>query len=113
VWAKNAQAAIAEVLNPGILEMYNKKNLRSLTSAEYNEAERVKFGVLSNLEPMSDLNPDIIKAALGKEVPVEVDQLRSHYLAELKAASKKTPMVDDVHQIQAFAYALYQENLNE
>jgi hypothetical protein len=113
LWAKNAQKTIADILNPGILELYNKKNIRSLTESEYNEAERIKFGVLCNIKELSDLNEVNIKAALNQNIPAQIDKIREYYLRELKTISNKVPTVDDIHQIQAYAYAEYMETIDD
>ena len=51
MWATSAQNKIGEIMNPLMLEFYNKKNLRSLTSAESQELEQVKTNILLNLIP--------------------------------------------------------------
>ena len=49
LWAKDAQTKISEVINPGILQQFGKKNMRSLTAQELAQSETIKFGVLFKL----------------------------------------------------------------
>ena len=63
LWAIAAQDSIAEILNPILLDFYNKKNMRSLSSVEYDEAENTKTKILFSLEPLSNITQDTI---LGK-----------------------------------------------
>jgi hypothetical protein len=63
LWAMASQDKISEILNPVLLDFYNKKNMRSLSSIEYDEAERTKTKVFLSLEPMKNIDEDII---LGK-----------------------------------------------
>lgn len=65
-WAKEAQAKIADALNPGILQQFSKANMRSLTSEEFNQAEDLKFNILMNIEPLTELTEENISLALSK-----------------------------------------------
>ena len=56
IWAINAQEAISEIVNPIMLEFYNKKNLRSLSHAEATELEEVKSKILFNIKPYSTIS---------------------------------------------------------
>lgn len=55
LWAKEAQGKIAEILTPYLLSFFNKQNLRSLSSKEFEQCEMLKFSVLSRLEPFEDI----------------------------------------------------------
>ncbi len=55
LWAQKAQDRIAELLNPGFLQTFGRKNMRSLTREEFDLTERVKFEVLCALEPFSEV----------------------------------------------------------
>ena len=46
IWASTAQEQISTIINPIILEYYQKKNLRSLSSSEYENLEKVKTKAL-------------------------------------------------------------------
>lgn len=65
VWATRAQDAINEKLNPILLNFYQKKNLRSLSSAEHQELETIRTKVLFALEPMSKIDDNTLSEALA------------------------------------------------
>lgn len=63
LWAIEAQAKIADVMNPYIISLFEKKNMRSLSSVEFEQAEKIRFGVLGNLKPLSELTEENILSA--------------------------------------------------
>lgn len=52
MWAREAQKTIAEAYTPMYLDKVNKKNVRTLTSAQVDELEDAKLSILWSLEPM-------------------------------------------------------------
>ena len=64
IWISASQNKINSFLTQYILELNGKDNLRQLTSKEIACAENLKFGVLFNLEPLSDVNDVSILEAL-------------------------------------------------
>lgn len=81
VWADDAQSKINDILKPYILKEFSKKNMRSLTTIETEQAEQLKAGVLYNIDPMIKVNADIIEQSLNK--PIRADILKE--LRELKS----------------------------
>jgi len=65
LWASSAQDSINEILNPTLLSFYNKKNMRSLSNLEYNEAEIIKTKVLLNIKPFSNISEDLVLSAFS------------------------------------------------
>jgi hypothetical protein len=66
IWANKAQDKVSEILNPILLEFYNKKNLRSLSSVESQEIENIKTKVLFGLDPFSKVGQDTIFESFAK-----------------------------------------------
>lgn len=66
-WAKEAQEKISELLNPGILHQYSKANMRSLSAEEFDNAEDVKFNILMNIEPFTEINMENIHKAISQK----------------------------------------------
>lgn len=62
IWAQGAQEKIADIINPLILEFYDKKNLRSLSSEESKNLEYIKTQTLFSLKPFVKIDPDKISA---------------------------------------------------
>lgn len=56
LWALAAQDKISDIINPYLLDFYNKKNMRSLSSTEYSEAEITKTKLLFSLTPFEEIN---------------------------------------------------------
>lgn len=56
VWSDEAWDTISEVVNNAYLNSLNKKNLRQLTKAEFNNLETLKLDVFTNLQVLGDVN---------------------------------------------------------
>lgn len=106
VWANNAQSTIAEILNPPLLAHYGKRNLRQLSVAQAEEAEQVKFGVLSNMAPLETVDEKSIAALVKLPKNDEIFELFADHKLELLEV-KKAPTLDDLKQVQICAYSDY------
>lgn len=107
LWASEAQTKIADILNPVILESFNKKNMRSLTVAESEAAEKVKFGVLFTLEPFSELNEKYIVEALNNSarLPAEVYSSYKETKVSSIADLNRQLTLDELRSIQTYLYS--------
>lgn len=76
LWALAAQDKISEVLNPYLLEFYNKKNMRSLSSEEYNEVEITKTKVFFSLNLFEEINDNTI---LNKLSAINSEEIKARY----------------------------------
>jgi hypothetical protein len=107
MWAKEAQTRIAKILNPGILEYYKKTSQRELSSEEVKSAEQLKFSVLANLSPYSDVTQEIVQqtiAAQEQEIPQKLYQkLFSHTRTRLG----RELTIDEIRALHVSAYAFY------
>jgi hypothetical protein len=106
LWAYNAQKAIADEITPMILDFYDKKNVRSLTKAEFDQLEYFKLCLLTNIEPFIELNPEIIKQLIDNSGKPSVD-----FLNEINSetdsfvyANKRKPNTDEMKYIYASIY---------
>lgn len=106
-WANIAQEHISEFLREPILNMYGKKNLRSLSAEQAKEAEMLKFGVLFNLEPLQKVDEEDIAKALAKPLPSYAKQTHKNICTHLSAALNKTLTNDEIRQVQSTIYAIY------
>jgi hypothetical protein len=89
IWAIDAQDKISDILNPYLLEFYKKKNMRSLSSLEYDEAENTKTKILLSLEPFSKINEDIVLAKLNTVNSIDNNQLINNYFGLQKKLSNE------------------------
>ena len=112
VWARAAQEAISEVINPAILMEYGKKNMRSLSQDEIHKLEGLKFGVLFNLEPLCELSQDNIVEALFKETPKEYFSIYDEWLTETaKELGLNELTTEQKKNVQAYLYdIIHSEN---
>jgi hypothetical protein len=108
VWAKEAQHVIAILMNPGILQHFGKQSLRQLTVEEMTQAERVKFRVLSLLEPFSPVTAEAVfpivsaKLSLDPRTHGVFQQFRSHVMDK----TGREPTLEEIRLIQASTYAV-------
>ena len=68
-WAQAAQDKIASLLNPVLTQKFGKKNMRSLTAAETDEAEKIKFAAFFNSEIGSEISDESIYSSLQSPFP--------------------------------------------
>jgi hypothetical protein len=114
VWAHSAQDIISEIINPIFLEeIAKKKNLRQLTNVEANQLEKIKFGVLFNIEPISQIQPDIVYQSLGQEVDVDLYQTYQIWLSALGTELNRPLTMDETKQVQVALYIENQQNNDE
>ena len=76
LWALEAQDKINEIINPYLLEFYKKKNMRSLSSLEYNEAETIKNKILFSLDISEKLTDDYL---LSKLQTIDSEAVKQSY----------------------------------
>lgn len=115
IWATNAQVKITEVLVPALLKSFEKKNLRQLTKGEFAKAEKMKFDVLSNLEPFTEVTPTLIASVLDKELTVR-DEILVYYelaIANFIENNNRKPNTDECRQLECSAVVLYHETKDD
>jgi hypothetical protein len=106
LWAYNAQKAIADEITPMILDFYDKKNVRSLTRAEFDQLEYFKLCLLTNIEPFIELTPEIIKELIdnsGKPSNAFLNEINSE-TDSFVYANKRKPNTDEMKYIYASIY---------
>jgi len=106
LWAYDVQKTIAEQVTPMVLDFYNKKNVRSLTKAEFDQLEHLKLCLLANIEPFMELTPEIIKELIektGKPAPEFTSKVNAEINNFVYVNSRK-PTVDEMKYIYASIY---------
>jgi hypothetical protein len=109
IWASKAQDKINEIINPVLLEFYNKKNLRSLSSIEFQEAEETRTKILFGLQPMSKIDAESIITAFSKiDTSATRDTLVEYknWLKSIEQTLDQSLSVDDQKQAKASFYSL-------
>ena len=105
LWAREAQNKISEVLNPGILQQFDKKNMRSLTSEEFNISEQIKFAVLCNLSYLEPVEGSAIHAGLNKKLPNGVIQECDEWISHASSDMNRKLSIEEIRNIRATFYA--------
>ena len=106
LWAYEIQKAIAEEVTPVVLSYYKKKNVRSLTKAEFDQLEHLKLCMLANIEPFIDLNPEIIKQLLDNNSQPSVAFLEkvNAKIQEFVYLNSRKPSIDELKYVYASSY---------
>lgn len=107
LWAVEAQKTIGEMLNPFILQNYNKKNLRSLTNKEVAEYEDLKLKVLASLSPCSKITQESVQSALVADTTYSQDFMKmvSDKVEDFASEYGEKPNLEQMKHIYAFCYS--------
>lgn len=104
VWFKGAQNTVAEILNPLFLKRCGKQNMRQLTTAEDKALEKVKFGVLFNLEPLTEVNSKEMYTLLGQSPDMELYHTYQTWANDISQNLDRPLTLDEYRQIQIALY---------
>ena len=105
IWATNAQEQISKIINPVMLEYYQKKTLRSLSSVQSQEIEEIKTQVLFKLEPFCTIDNELVIAKISENLKSSIMTSYSVWLRELALDLGRELNVDDRIQAKASYYA--------
>ena len=109
MWAFDAQEHINSIINPVMLDFYQKKNLRSLSSEEIKEMDNIKTKIFFCLDPLEKIDKNKIEAYFTKIDDIEIIHKMKEYsvwLSGLKAEMNKDLSVEDIKQAKASFYSL-------
>lgn len=112
LWALSIQDKISEVVNPIVLSHYNKKDLRKLTSAEFDSLEHMKFSALLNIQPFANIDEKVIQAALETNFSYkQVKSVYKDYVSQISKLLDRPLVIEEKRKIQANIYSqLYGDN---
>jgi hypothetical protein len=105
MWAKEAQARIAKILNPGILEYYHKSSQRELSNEEVQSAEQLKFSVLANLSPYSDVTSEIVQQVIAVQEHKVPQKLYDELFSHTRTSLGRELTIDEIRALHVSAYA--------
>ena len=94
-------------MNPIFLDFYNKKNMRSLSKAEYDETEITKTKIFLSLEPMSTITDEIVLAKLNTVNSIDINTRSQKYNDLTKSISAelgRTLTSDELKHTKAYFY---------
>lgn len=104
LWASQAQENIASIINPIMLEFYQKKNLRSLSSTEVKELENLKAKILFGLKPFCTINSEYISEKIS-EINHQYLQGYSVWIKGVVSELGRELTADEQKQAKATYYA--------
>jgi hypothetical protein len=116
LWASDAQDKISQIVNPILLEFYNKKNLRSLSNEEVKELDLIKTKILFTLDPLSVVNEnDTIQTLANLDKFNKHDKVSAYsiWLKELKSDLNKDLTVDEQKQAKASFYSMVYSSIEK
>jgi hypothetical protein len=115
LWADAAQDEISNIINPILLDFYNKKNMRSLSSEQYTQAEEVRTRVLLSASPNDKLNDQVIEKLLANINNKDINSIYRYYLKFLNSmisSYSRELTVNELKQVKSYFYSTVYENLN-
>ena len=106
LWATKAYQNIHDILSPALLHVYGKDNYRKLTKSEADEAEQIKFGILSKLEPYINITPELVTTYLQEDNLISNRILSIAKKLQLRFIkdNDREPTLEEQRQIQILAY---------
>lgn len=113
-WAADAQDKISKILNPILLDFYQKKNFRSLSNEEVLEIDNLKTKMLFSLQPFSDIQEEKIIAKLKTTSAQQTNTIFNNYnswIKEIKIQLDKEFTVDELKQAKASFYSMVYSDL--
>jgi len=105
LWCSSAQDQISDIINPLILEYFNKKNLRSLSNIEHDMLEQIKTNILFNTNPFSKINSDYIIESIDLSSN-EITKSFYKWLSDLKHEISRDLTVEETKQAKASFYSM-------
>ena len=109
--AKEAQTKISELVNPGLLQQFGKKNMRSLTSEELNKSEAIKFGILFNLSAFEAIDEKSIASALKKKLTDGVITKCNEWISNAASDINRKLSIEEIRNIRVSFYIENSENI--
>lgn len=104
LWACGAQTKIDDIINPIILEYFDKKNLRSLSSEEYKHLENLKTQILFELKPFGVINSDSVASLINKKIDNKLIKTYQNWLVGMRNDSDKSLTVEEQRNAKAIFY---------
>lgn len=115
LWADSAQDSISELINPVLLDFYNKKNMRSLSSTQYDEAEATRTKLLLSAQPYSNIDDKYLSEGLGiiNNNP-KINTIYGYYtnfLNSMKSTLARELTVNELKSIKSYFYSMVYDNI--
>jgi hypothetical protein len=107
IWAKKAQEDIAKIINPILLDGFGKKNMRSLSSKEFADSEKVKFEILCSIGHGDEVNQDSVSAAIKNLAPKSIHRECDQWISKASEDADRRLTIEEIRSLRASYYAYY------
>lgn len=107
IWAIESQDKISNIINPQLLEFYNKKNMRSLSSSEYDEAEDIKTKILLSLEPFEEVTEELVLSKLNTLNSIDINNNFINYknfIKQINNEINRSLTSEEIKYTKAYLY---------
>jgi hypothetical protein len=106
LWSTKAYEYVTDNLSETILQTFNKKNFRQLTNEESKEAERFKFNVFAQLEPLSELTSTRLAAAIESngQIDHDINNTYEEFLNKYISLNGREPNISEERQMRVLSY---------
>jgi hypothetical protein len=114
LWADAAQDSIADIVNPILLDFYSKKNMRSLSSQQYIEAEETKTKILLSASPNDIIDDNFINKSLSNINSSDINNIYHYYLQflnSIKSSFARDLNVNELKQVKSYFYTMVYDSL--
>lgn len=114
IWADKSQDIISDLINPILLDFYQKKNMRSLSSAEYKEAEEIRSKLLFSASPTIEINAEYVEKTFANINDFNVHKkynLYLNFLNETQSALARELNVNELKQLKSYFYTMVYPNI--
>lgn len=111
IWANEAQDKIADIINPIMLDFYNKKNLRSLSHEEAKELDTTKTKLLFSLAPYEAISEEKILSNISNLHNSNIESSYYTFIKQISDDLNRSLSMDEQKQAKASFYSLVYSNL--
>lgn len=107
MWANAAQKQISDIVTPIILESSGKKNVRALSSSEFQEMEFLKFDILTRVNAFDNITKENVYSIIAQEFNPdnEIHENFSILKAEFLNMTGREPNLEEIKNLQSCAFA--------
>jgi hypothetical protein len=110
IWSSSAQDQISSLINPLILEYFDKKNLRSLSNNENETLENIKTNIFFNMNPFEKINSSFSTESIDL-TPSNISKSFYNWLNLLRSEMNRELTVEEIKQAKSSFYVMvYNEN---
>jgi hypothetical protein len=109
IWGLSAQEIISDILNPTLLEFYDKKNMRSLSSEQYNEAEIAKTKIFFYITPFAKITEEVVLEAFAQLHDAKLAKVYASYkifLKHIQNSMNRDLTIEELKFTKAYFYQL-------